>query len=159
MFVAKHFNELTLEELNAIYIIRAKVFAIGLGFGDPDPDLADREAIHLMHEDDDGRILAYMRLMDIHENIQGTKYGPVPDSWTLSRVSVLEETRGTGLGRRLLEEALDYIKNETDAAYVDISAQAYLKDTYYKSAGFKQISDEYDEAGMPHVRMIKKIER
>ncbi len=159
MFVAKHFNELTLEELNAIYIIRAQVFAIGLKFGDPDPDLADRHAIHLMHEDDNGKILAYMRLIDLHEEIEGTKYGPVPHAWTLSRVSVLEETRGTGMGKLLLDEAFDYIKNETDAKYVVISAQAYLKDTYYKSAGFEQISEEYEEAGMPHVRMIKKIER
>lgn len=159
MFVAKHFKELTLEELNAIYIIRAKVFAIGLGFGDPDPDLADRQAIHLMHEDENGKILAYMRLIDLHEKIDGTHYGPVPHAWTLSRVSVLEETRGTGMGKKLLEEALEYIKNETDAQYVVISAQAYLKDTYYKNAGFQQISDEYEEAGIPHVRMILKINR
>lgn len=159
MFVAKHFNELTLEELNAIYIIRAKVFAIGLQFGDPDPDLADRQAIHLMHEDEDGKILAYMRLIDLHEEIEGTKYGPVPHAWTLSRVSVLEETRGTGLGKKLLDEALTYIRDETDAQHIIISAQAYLKDTYYKNAGFRQVSDEYEEAGIPHVRMVKKIER
>ena len=55
----------------------------------------------------------------------------------------------------MLKEALKYIKEELKEDIVVLSAQLYVKGLY-EDVGFKVISDVYDEANIPHVKM--KIE-
>ena len=43
-------------------------------------------------------------------------------------------------------------KNDLKEEHITLSAQYYIKDLY-KSLGFKEISDVYDEVGIPHVKM------
>lgn len=51
---------------------------------------------------------------------------PVEGAWTIGRVAVREEARGTGLGRALLREAIDWVRENTEARQLVISAQSYL---------------------------------
>ena len=39
---------------------------------------------------------------------------------------------------------------------ITLSAQCYIKELY-KSVGFKEVSEQYEEAGIPHVKMKFEI--
>ena len=144
-FIAKHFDELTAHELQQIHIIRSLVFTVGQQSTDQEPDDADFECIHMVNEDDSGKVLAYLRLFDI------------PGAWTFGRVAVHPDARGTGLGRKLLHAALEWIRDNTDAKEIVIAAQAYLKDTYYSPEGFVERGEHYMESGIEHVEMVLKL--
>ena len=70
-----------------------------------------------------------------------------------------QEARGTGLGRKLLHAALEWIRENTTAHQVVISAQAYLKDSYYGAAGFAVLGEPYQEAGIEHIEMVLDLQR
>ena len=100
--------------------------------------------------------LAYLRLFDLM-TVDDGYHRPIEGAWTLGRVAVREEARGTGLGRALLSEAIEWVKENTEARQLVISAQSYLKDSYYGAAGFVQVGEPYLEVGIEHVEMILKL--
>ena len=155
-FQAKRFDELTLRELQQIQITRSLVFTVGQQILAQEPDEADFESVHFFHADESGRILAYLRLFDLM-TVDDGYHRPIEGAWTLGRVAVREEARGTGLGRALLSEAIEWVKENTDARQLVISAQSYLKDSYYGAAGFVQVGEPYLEVGIEHVEMILKL--
>lgn len=157
-FFAKHFDELTARELQQIHIIRSVVFTVGQQLTDQEPDEADFECIHLFNEDESGKVLAYMRLFDL-EHVQDVRHRYIPGAWTFGRVAVHPDARGTGLGRKLLHVALEWIRDNTAAQQIVISAQAYLKDTYYSPEGFIERGPHYLESGIEHVEMVLDINR
>ena len=157
-FIAKHFDELTAHELQQIHIIRSLVFTVGQQSTDQEPDDADFECIHMVNEDDSGKVLAYLRLFDL-EKVQDARHRYIPGAWTFGRVAVHPDARGTGLGRKLLHAALEWIRNNTDAKEIVIAAQAYLKDTYYSPEGFVEGGEHYMESGIEHVEMVLDLQR
>ena len=157
-FIAKSFDELTLHELQQIHITRTLVFTAGQKITEPEADEADFESIHFFQSDDSGRVLAYLRMFDL-ERVDDGNHRPIPGAWTLGRVAVRQEARGTGLGRKLLHAALEWIRNNTDARQIVISAQAYLKESYYGAAGFVARGEPYQEAGIEHIEMVLELSR
>ena len=95
---------------------------------------------------ENGRVVAYSRIVP-----KGMGY----DYISIGRVLVLESHRRKGIAKKMIEACLEFIKNNLDQNTVVLSAQLYVKDLY-ESVGFKIISDVYDEADIPHVKM--KIE-
>ena len=73
----------------------------------------------------------------------------------IERLAVLSEYRGRGIGKALMVAAL---KIATDNNYktAKIHAQAYIKSLYQK-LGFEQTGDVFEEANIPHIKMIKKL--
>ena len=137
-FQAKRFDELTLRELQQIHITRSIVFTVGQQILAQEPDEADFESVHFFHADEAGRVLAYLRLFDLM-TVDDGYHRPIEGAWTVGRVAVREEARGTGLGRALLHEAIGWVRENTEARQLVISAQSYLKDSYYGAAGFVQV--------------------
>lgn len=156
MFTAKKFSDLTLEELNAIYIARSRVFTVGQQLTVQEPDLVDRKAVHFFSQNDAGEVVAYMRLIDL-EKVEDDHYEQVSGAYALSRVAVLKTLRGQGMGRKLLDAAIQWVRDETEATKIIIDAQAYLRDSYYAPVGFVQVGEEFREAGLPHVKMILEL--
>jgi predicted GNAT family N-acyltransferase len=70
----------------------------------------------------------------------------------IERLAVLPKARGKGIGSKLMEYAIELISSQGDRQII-IHAQAYIKELYLK-LGFEQIGNEFDEAGIPHVKMI-----
>jgi predicted GNAT family N-acyltransferase len=70
----------------------------------------------------------------------------------IERLAVLPKARGKGIGSKLMEYAIKLISSQGDRQII-IHAQAYIKELYLK-LGFEQIGNEFDEAGIPHVKMI-----
>ncbi len=73
----------------------------------------------------------------------------------IERLAVLSTARGQGIAKKIMEEALLIIASK-DIAEVVINAQEYVKALYYK-LGFAQEGKIFIEAGIPHVKMRKKL--
>ena len=136
----KRFDELTTAELYEILRCRAEVFVVEQKCQYQDIDNLDRLSTHVYIEKD-GKILTYLRVID-----PGVKF---PEA-SIGRVLGLKEARGQGLARRMMAEAIRIAKEKAPA--IEIEAQAYLKD-FYKSFGFVETSEEFLDAGIPHIAM------
>jgi ElaA protein len=139
--VIKKFNELTLDELYQILRLRAEVFIVEQNCVYQDVDNVDLNAYHAYLKDESG-IVAYLRVIDKGERL---------DEVSLGRVISLK--RRQGLGTRIMKVGIEVAKEQFNAKRIKIGAQAYAK-PFYEGLGFKQISDEYMEDGIPHIYMI-----
>ena len=142
--VIKHFNELTADELYEILAARAEVFVVEQNCAYQDLDGIDKNAYHVYYKED-GKIVAYLRVIDKGERL---------DEVSIGRVISLK--RRCGLGSALMREGLQVAKEKFGATKVKIGAQLYAK-PFYESVGFKQISGEYLEDGIPHIYMLAEL--
>lgn len=140
----KHFNELTADELYEILAARAEVFVVEQNCAYQDLDGIDKNAYHVYYKED-GKIVAYLRVIDKGERL---------DEVSIGRVISLK--RRCGLGSALMREGLRVAKEKFGATKVKIGAQLYAK-PFYESVGFKQISGEYLEDGIPHIYMLAEL--
>lgn len=73
----------------------------------------------------------------------------------IGRVAVLNELRGNGFGKKLLEELENYLKNNN---VIKIHLGAINTAVgFYEKMGFKTKGDYFDEAGYPHITMEKNL--
>jgi len=81
--------------------------------------------------------------------------GRLLPSGYIGRVCVLKENRGFGFGRKIMLALIDRAK-EKGMKELSLSSQVQVL-KFYQSLGFTVVSDEYMEAGIPHVKMKLKI--
>lgn len=141
----KRFDELTIDELYDILQIRAAVFVVEQECAYQDVDGKDRNAYHVWVEED-GEIKAYLRVLG-----KGVAF---EDLVGIGRVQTME--RGKGYGDIILDAGIDVVKNRLHEDKVKIEAQVYATG-FYKKHGFKIISEEFLEDGIPHVEMLLEM--
>lgn len=73
----------------------------------------------------------------------------------IERVAVLRSFRGLGVGQALMEKAIAYLV-QTGIAEAKINAQIQVKN-FYERLGFQQRGELFEEAGILHVEMRKKL--
>ncbi|MGK3996337.1 GNAT family N-acetyltransferase [Sorangium sp. So ce1024] len=88
-----------------------------------------------------GEVVATMRIV------------PYEDALKVGRVAVRKDRRGAGLGRRLLEEAIRIAAAQGARALV-LNAQVAAA-PFYRKLGFVEEGPIFDEAGIPHTRMVR----
>lgn len=142
--VIKKFDDLSARELYEILRIRVGVFVVEQNCPYQDIDGLDEKAYHVFLKED-GKIIAYLRVLD-----KGDKF----DEVSVGRVISLK--RRSGVGTLLMQAGLKVAKEKFRADRVKVGAQVYAK-PFYESVGFQQISDEYDEDGIPHIYMLCKL--
>lgn len=142
--IVKRFHELTVEELYEILKIRFDVFIVEQDCIYQEIDGKDQYSYHVFLRDDTG-IKAYLRVLD-----KGISYKEV----SIGRV--LTQERGLGLGKQIMSEGIRVAKDKMNADRIIIEAQSYAK-KFYEKAGFKQISEEYIEDGIPHIQMVIEL--
>ncbi|WP_323675569.1 GNAT family N-acetyltransferase [Halorubellus sp. PRR65] len=71
----------------------------------------------------------------------------------VERVAVLESYRGTGVGRALMD-ALEDAGRERGFEGFLLHSQTRAAG-FYERLGYERFGDEFDEAGIPHVKMRK----
>ena len=137
----KHLSELTSSELYEIFRLRVSVFVVEQNCPYQEIDEFDRVALHVFLSDDTG-ILAYLRVLPA---------GTVFDTPSIGRVIAVK--RREGLGTHIVREGIKVARESFKASEITIEAQCYAKSLYEK-LGFQQISDEFLEDGIPHVKML-----
>lgn len=139
----KHFQELTPDELYAILKLRVDVFVVEQHCPYPELDGLDREALHVWLEDEAG-IEAYVRVLDKGVKSPYTALG-----------RVIAVRRRMGLGTKIVQAGIEAAREIFGADAIYLEAQTYARGLYEK-LGFRQISEEFLEDGIPHIRMLLK---
>jgi len=137
------FNELTALEINAIYRLRSEVFIVEQNCAYNDVDEIDIISDHLLILEEK-QLIAYCRIY----LIDGTYH--------IGRVVVKKDKRQLGLGKIIMNKAIDCCRKDNNNSKIEISAQSYLT-RFYSELGFKEEGEGYLEDGIPHVKM--KFER
>lgn len=74
----------------------------------------------------------------------------------LERFAVLRKYRGSGYGSRLVRFAIEDARRAGFNTFL-VHAQAHLED-WYEALGFVSTGRHFEEAGIPHVEMIRRDE-
>tara|TARA_B100001029_G_scaffold87853_1_gene72018 strand:- start:2393 stop:2851 length:459 start_codon:yes stop_codon:yes gene_type:complete len=137
------FSELDRDKLYEILKFRQEIFVVEQKSWYLDADGLDQSSLHLMVTNEQN-LIGYLRLTP-----PGAKYTEA----SIGRVSIHDERRGEGIGKKLLVMGLKKGKETYGTGSFRISAQEYLI-SYYESHGFKVQGNPYDEDGIPHVEML-----
>ena len=143
MTITKTFYELDTEDLYQILRLRSEVFVVEQDCVYQDIDNKDQNAIHLYYKENN-EILAYTRIF---------KAGHYYENPCIGRVVVSKKNRGNDLGKKIMIDSMEYIKQNIKGEKIELSAQKYLN-KFYKDLGFYKIGEDYLEDGIPHQRMI-----
>lgn len=138
----KTFDELTKQELYDILRMRSEVFVAEQSSPYNDVDGADFRALHVFAYDGEA-LAASMRVLPA---------GATFETPSLGRVAVAPACRGRGLARDMMARAIELARAEFGDCALTIGAQVYLRE-FYRFFGFVEISEPYDDAGVPHVDM------
>ncbi|MBP3790534.1 MAG: GNAT family N-acetyltransferase [Methanobrevibacter sp.] len=142
-YVLKEFNGLSLDELYQIIQLRLEIFVVEQDCIYQDLDGKDNVAYHLFVKDDD-EIVAVLRILP--ENVSY-------DEMAIGRIVVKKSHRGQGIAGAMMKRAMDFIVKDLGKNKIRLSGQAYLVD-FYTNLGFKRVSDEYLEDGIPHFEFL-----
>ncbi|HLP37506.1 GNAT family N-acetyltransferase [Lacibacter sp.] len=145
-WIVKKFEALTPYELYNIMWLRNEVFVVEQNCVYQDADYKDQKGWHLMGVDEEGKLMAYVRLLPV-----GVSYENEP---SIGRVVTNPAARGTGVGRELMQIAIQQCEELFGKTDIKIGAQYYLY-KFYSSLGFEQTSDIYLEDGIEHIEMIR----
>lgn len=144
----KKFPELTLDELYRLLALRSQVFVVEQKSIYLDADGYDRSAHHLLGQLDETpepTLTAYLRVLP-----PGLKFAEA----SLGRVVTAPSARRYGYGKVLVEQGIAFIEANYPRTPIRIGAQHYLQ-RFYEGFGFRQVSDVYDEDGIPHIDMLR----
>lgn len=133
------------EDLYALLKLRTDVFIVEQACIYPELDGKDGEALHLRLLSD-GALIAAARLF---------APGKVAATVKIGRVVVAPGHRGRGLGQALMRAALETCARLFPGEPVALSAQSHLV-PFYRALGFVPTSQEYLDAGVPHVDMRRE---
>jgi predicted GNAT family N-acyltransferase len=106
-------------------------------------DDADATAVHVLSRDEAGRVVATGRLL------------PRGSTASIGRMATDPSARGRGHGAAVLAE-LHRQAVLRGVAEVELHAQVSARG-FYERAGYAVVGDEYEEAGIRHVTMIRRL--
>lgn len=146
------FDDLSSKEIYAILKARQAVFVVEQNCPFLDADDVDQHCLHLMGWQIQSAInllAAYARLVP-----PGVKYAEP----SIGRVITLPAFRGQGLGKALMQRAVQAMDELYPGLAIRIGAQQYLE-RFYSGFGFETASPTYIEDGIPHVEMVRPTTR
>lgn len=138
------FAALSVDLLHAILKLRVDVFVVEQECPYPEVDGRDPDALHLVARQADGTLVAYARILPPEAD-------GIPH---IGRVVLPKEQRGTGLGKRLMQETFGVLRERYGSARSAIAAQTYLHQ-FYTDLGYVRTGADYLWDGIPHVDMVR----
>jgi ElaA protein len=137
-------RELDTATLYELLALRTRVFVVEQNCPYLETDGQDLigDTCHLLARDGDV-LVGYLRLLDPQR---------MGGEVVIGRVLIAEPARGTGLGHRLMEQALAECSRCWPGVPVYLSAQAHLQG-YYGRYGFEAVTEVYLEDDIPHIGM------
>lgn len=142
-WILQPFDQLSPAAVYAILQLRNEVFVVEQNCVFQDADGKDPYCHHLMAWENE-RLLAYTRL--VPPDISYPGYA------SIGRVVTSPLTRGSGLGKELMQRSIAETKKLFPGSPIRIGAQLYLK-KFYSDLGFVQTGDIYLEDGIEHLEM------
>ena len=144
--IIKKYKELTIDELYEILKLRSIVFVVEQNCVYQDIDDIDKRAYHVfMKEKDKPEIRVYLRVFEKDK-----------DTAQIGRVVTDENYRRKGYASKLMLKGIEISKNEMKKSKIYLEGQVYAA-KLYENLGFKIISDEFLEDGIPHYKMLKVL--
>ena len=144
VFQHKKFDDLSIEELHALFALRSEVFVVEQDCVYQDIDGKDPKALHIIGKE--GReVVAYARIFE-----KGIAYS---DYASIGRIVTSPIYRGKKIGHALVDYCIAQCKNIYSDQNIKISAQAHLE-RFYNKHGFIASGKTYLEDGIPHIGMI-----
>ncbi len=128
------------DDMNAAFAIRREVFCAEQGVDEAEEiDGLDPECRHYL-----------ARLAG--DAVGTARTRPLADGVKIERVAVLKPLRGRGIGKALMVGALADIT----AGQAVLNAQLQVE-SFYAGLGFVAEGEIFQEAGIDHVRMVKRL--
>jgi ElaA protein len=150
-FNHKWFTDLTMRELYALMVLRDDVFVVGQKItAENELDGQDPQCVHIIGRlgvdeegggagfDGKGRVVATARLFMAKDPVK------------VGRIAVAVDLQRKGVGTALMR----YVHELLGGREGVMSAQQYLE-SWYAELGWQRVGDVYDEADIPHVRMVR----
>lgn len=97
---------------------------------------------------------AHFVLYDEGQPIGAARFRVVDGYGKLERICVLKEKRGTGAGKALMA-ALEEHATDNGIGKLKLNAQTQAI-PFYEKLGYKVVSEEFLDAGIPHKTMVKE---
>ena len=131
-------------DLGGALAVRMRVFCEEQGVPvEEEVDGHDAEALHLVAVSPEGQVIGTLRLLFSGD---GVKVG---------RVAVEREWRGRSIATRMLEMALAEAARR-GCGEARLASQLAVVELY-RGAGFEVRSEVFEEAGIPHVWMVRAL--
>ncbi|NMW46357.1 GNAT family N-acetyltransferase [Mobiluncus curtisii] len=137
----KTFAQLSNTELYAILKLRVDVFVVEQACPYPEIDGRDEGSLHVWLEED-GEILAYLRVLDRGVESEYVAIG-----------RVIAARRRQGLGSEIMKAGIRVAQEHFHADAIYLEGQVYAQG-FYENLGFRQISEPYLEDNIPHIKML-----
>lgn len=128
------------EDLNKVFEVRKTVFV--------DEQNCPPE-LEWEHEEESTHFLALVN----NEPCGACRWRKTDNGYKLERFAVLKEHRGKRIGQALVAAALSDLPS--DAGYIYLNAQLQAMGTYARF-GFVPEGEPFEEAGIQHMKMVKK---
>ena len=146
-FYTAPFSEIPSSKMYRILALRLDVFVVEQNCAYQDLDGKDEQSYWVWAEDEHGDVHATARLLPAGVSYNEISIGRVCSSFT---------SRGTGLGKALMNECLEQCEKIWGKQNITISAQQYLL-KFYNELGFAEEGEMYLEDDIPHLKMKRKI--
>lgn len=145
--IHRTWGEFTPDEVFEMAVLRSEVFFLEQKIDEEEFDAADRDpsTSHLWIADEQG-MAAYLRI--VHTPDVASDHEGIVDG--LGRMVVRASARGRGLAQVLMSEALNLVGDRP----LYLHAQDYVTSLYEKY-GFERRGELFQEAGIPHVLMVR----
>jgi predicted GNAT family N-acyltransferase len=75
-----------------------------------------------------------------------------PNTAKIERMAVLKNSRGSGIGGKILGSMINFSKNKEGINCVILDAQYHAKG-FYEKYGFQPDGEIFEEVGLPHIKM------
>ena len=75
----------------------------------------------------------------------------------IERIAVLPHMRKRGIGKKIMERMHEHL-SESDIVKVMLDAQSHAKG-FYEGMGYLSEGEEFEEVGMPHIVMVRHLDR
>ncbi|MDY7579986.1 GNAT family N-acetyltransferase [Herbaspirillum sp. RTI4] len=138
------FSDMTARQLYEVMILRQRIFLIEQNCVYQDADGLDSISLHGCGRTSAG-IQAYARIVPPHTAC------PQP---AIGRVLVTPSWRSRGTGSDLMRRALAQSERLYCGRDIALSAQFHLQE-FYGRLGFRAVGSQYDDAGIPHIDMLR----
>ena len=134
----------TAADMPEVAALRRRVFVVEQGVPpEIEQDAADATAVHVLSRDDSGRVVATGRLL-VHGRTAG-----------IGRMAADAGVRGRGHGAAVLAE-LQRQAVLRGVAEIELHAQLTAR-RFYERAGYTAVGEEYEEAGIAHITMRRRL--